>query len=86
MKVMDLEAEINQDIDALVDLKRDVRMEISELIDPEQSLILELRYLSGKSWEEIAEATGYSVRHVARIHGRALQNFYVPVNNVRKCP
>ena len=30
------------------------------MTDPDQQLILELRYLCYKSWEEIAEEIGYS--------------------------
>lgn len=37
--------------------------------------VLTLRYVDGKRWEEIALDTGYSFRHITRIHGEALQEF-----------
>ena len=40
---------------------------------PEYQLVLELRYLCFKSWEEIALQMGYDVRHVFRLHGEALK-------------
>src|SRR5699024_2640651 len=59
-KIVDLEQEINADIDRLVDLKAEARKAINAVTDPDQQLILELRYLCYKSWEEIAEEIGYS--------------------------
>ena len=62
----------------IVDLERE--------INRDESLILELRYFSRKTWEKIAEETGYSVRHVTRLHGRGLQHFRIPDKSVLKCP
>ncbi len=73
-KMVDLEREINADIDRLVDLKREARDAISQLTDPDQQLILELRYLCYKSWEEIMLEMRYSETSVYRIHGQALKN------------
>ena len=46
---------------------------IDSLPVPEYRTLLELRYLSGSKWEEIAEAMSMHVRWVYRMHGRALQ-------------
>lgn len=44
-----------------------------ELIDRvEYRAVLRLRYLSGKSWEEVADQMGYSLRGIFKIHGAAL--------------
>ena len=85
-KIVDLEQEINRDIDRLVDLKAEAREALAQLTNPDESLILEMRYLLRNTWEEIAEETGYSVRHVTRLHGRGLQHFQVPEKSVLKCP
>ena len=71
-KIVDLEAEINADIDALVDLKRSIMTAIRGVQQPDQAL-LELRYLCGLSWVQIAERMGYTERHVHRAHGHALR-------------
>ena len=85
-KIVDLEQEINRDIDRLVDLKAEAREALAQLTNPDESLILEMRYLLRNTWEEIAEETGYSVRHGTRLHGRGLQHFRIPEKSVLKCP
>jgi DNA-directed RNA polymerase specialized sigma subunit len=75
VKVIDLEHEINADIDRLVNLKKDIQDTINMMDDINQQLLLELRYLSGKGWDEIAASMGYDPRTVYRIHGKALKEF-----------
>ena len=75
VKVIDLENEINADIDRLVDLKKDIQDTINMMDDINQQLLLELRYLSGKGWDDIAASMGYDPRTVYRIHGKALKEF-----------
>ncbi len=78
VKIIDLEHEINRDIDWLVDLKKAARRSINALASPEERLILELRYLCYKSWQEISERLGCGESNVYRLHGLALANFTVP--------
>ena len=54
LKIIDLEQEINEDIDRLVDLKKEITTAIKAVIVPEYQMVLELRYLCYKRWEEIA--------------------------------
>lgn len=75
VKVIDLEHEINADIDRLVNLKKDIQDTINKMDDINQQLLLELRYLGGKGWDEIAASMGYDPRTVYRIHGKALKEF-----------
>jgi DNA-directed RNA polymerase specialized sigma subunit len=75
VKVIDLENEINDDIDRLVDLKKDIQDTINRMDDINQQLLLELRYLSSKGWDEIASIMRYDPRTVFRIHGKALKEF-----------
>lgn len=71
-KAMDLENEINQDLCRLIDLKREITTVVKCVVTPELQTLLELRYLCFQTWEEIAEALHYDVRHVYRLHGTAL--------------
>ena len=75
VKVIDLENEINADIDRLVDLKKNIQDTINKMEDINQQLLLELRYLSRKGWDEIAALMGYDPRTVYRMHGKALKEF-----------
>ena len=80
-KIVDLEREINADIDRLVDLKAEARRVINAVSDPDQQLILELRYLCYKPWNEIMTELGYSEPTIYRLHGEALKKICVPVKN-----
>ena len=72
-KIVDLQAEINADIDALVDLKREIGAAIKAVDDVELQTILEKRYLCFQPWEKIAASMGYDIRHLYRLHGHALE-------------
>lgn len=75
VKMMDLENEINDDIDRFVDLSRDIKNTVNKMKGMNKQLLLELRYLNGKGWDEIAIIMGYDPRTVYRIHGKALKEF-----------
>ena len=77
VKLIELENEINDDIDKLVDLKKTIMDRIASVKSDENRLILELRYLSFKTWEDIAEIMNYSYRQVHRIHSEAFKDFKV---------
>lgn len=76
VKIIDFENEINEDIDRLIDLKRDVTKRIDALESQEYKLLLTLRYLNYKTWEEIGVQMQYSTRHVLRMHKEGLKAFY----------
>ena len=73
VKLMCLEEEINDDIDQLINLKRELATFVSEIENHSYRLLLELRYLSGSTWEEVAAIMGYDVRWVYRLHRKALK-------------
>ena len=73
VKMIDLENEINADIDVLVNLKREIGTAIKSLDNADYRVLLELRYLCFKTWEEIAACMHYAIRNVHYIHGKALK-------------
>ena len=77
-KMVDLENEINEDIDALVDLKAAIMRRIKRLENTEYQTILELRYLCFKRWEEVSVELGYSIQHLFRLHDEALEAVSFP--------
>lgn len=77
-KIIDLQAEINNDIDRLVDLKREMVTVIKAVANTECQTLLELRYLCFKTWEQIAVEMNYTVRNVHLLHKEALQIVVVP--------
>ncbi len=77
-KIVDLENEINDDIDKLVDLKAEITTVIKEEDEPEMQSLLEQRYLNFRTWEQIAVDMGYNVRHLYRMHDKALKKVRMP--------
>ncbi|MEC1771928.1 DUF1492 domain-containing protein [Schinkia azotoformans] len=73
VKLMSLEEEINDDIDQLIDLKRELAAFVSKIENSSYRLLLELRYLSGSTWEEVAAIMGYDLRWIYRLHRKALK-------------
>lgn len=78
IKIIDLEAEINQDMMRLVELKKDIIRRIKAVDGAELQTILELRYLSYMRWEEIAIELGYGIDNVYYLHRKALDVIQIP--------
>ena len=78
VKIVDLQEEINMDIDSLVDLKRDIVKTIKSVQNPEYQIIVELRYLCFKTWEEIAVQMNCSIDNVFKIRKNALKSVVIP--------
>lgn len=72
-RISELEEKINDEVDRLVDLKGEIIDNIRRLDNLDHQNVLELRYIAGYSWEQIAAELNYSCRWVYSIHGRALQ-------------
>lgn len=61
--------------DAQVDIgarRAEVAAMIDRLPDARYRTILQLRYLNGYKWEQVAGEAGYTVRHALAIHAQAL--------------
>lgn len=63
------------EINHLLDVRRDVADAIANVNDPTERRVLEYRYLAFKSWKEISHAMKAGLRHVYKLHERALKNF-----------
>lgn len=70
-------AEITAEIDRKIDELYAYRIEMHHLINTiDNSLyraVLTARYINCDTWEKIADNMGYDIRHIHRIHGRALR-------------
>jgi hypothetical protein len=72
-KVVDLEREISSDLCRLIDVKREIMEAIKRIGNPIYRLLLELRYLCYKTWEDIAGELNYDRRYVFKVHDRAIR-------------
>lgn len=56
---------------------QEIRNAIKNMEDDTEQEILIRRYVLGKSWEKIETEMRYSYGHILKMHGKALQNFYI---------
>lgn len=71
-KYLDLERELKKDIAAVLE-KKEVVYKKLQVLDGLEKDIMQLRYIGGLSWDEIADKVNVSSRHVYRIHDKALE-------------
>ena len=76
--VIEADRAIAAEITRLCTVKREVNAAIEAVADARHRRLLELRYRNYLRWEQIAEAMGYDVRWVYRLHGEALLDVRVP--------
>lgn len=79
VKIVDLQEEVKADMEGLVDLKKQIMDSINQVEDPELRTLLELRYLSYLSWEQIAGEMYYGIDNIFKLHRKALDQIEVPV-------
>lgn len=72
-RVVDLQAEINNMIDRLIDLKQEIIQTI-ELLNATEYDVLHKRYIQGMTFDEIGVVKNKSKSWSTTVHGRALQN------------
>ena len=71
-KVADLEQEVLAEVVALEATRIDTALMICNLPNEQHQQLLTERYLRGRGWKEIADAMGYSLSHMFRLHEDAL--------------
>ena len=74
-KVVDMEKEVNRMVDLFVDTRKRIISQIDSLDDLDSYDILSMRYVAGKTFHEISKKTGWSIRKVFSLHGKALLEF-----------
>lgn len=74
-KMVDLENHIIAKIDEYMSRRQMISEAIDRMQIEEHRLMLSMRYIRGRSWEQIAEDMHISERQCYRIHGYALAAF-----------
>lgn len=72
-KIADLKMEIMQDTEELLKKRREIRSAIKEVENLKYQTVLELRYLNGMDWDDIARSIRHEKRYTLKMHGWALQ-------------
>ena len=76
-KIVDLQREIDEDLNQLINIKQQIVSCIKAVENKECQTLLELRFLCGWTWEEIAFKKGYSIQHTFRMRERALKQVVI---------
>ena len=74
-KIDEKEREIVNEISKLIDFKLKVSSEINNLKDGRYIELLHRRYIEHESWNAISIDMQYSLKHITKLHRRALQEF-----------
>ena len=74
-KIVDMEKEVDKMVDLFVDTRSEIISQIDSMDDLDSYDILSMRYVAGKTFHEISEKTGWSIRKVFSLHGKALLEF-----------
>ena len=77
-KLIELEKRVNARIRELVRVKHLAMDAIDRVDEARLREVLELYYIDGFSWEQVAQRMDLDVRQVFRLHGRGLQRIVVP--------
>lgn len=80
VRIVDLEKEIKKDLERSIAIKAEIMNTISQVDDPIGQIILEMRYINGKGWDEISGSLNYKDSSIFKIHSRALKE----VNKIKK--
>ena len=75
VRVLDYERHINEEIDRLTAKRTEIENDIYTVSDDTLREVLIRRYLLYQKWELIAEEMNYGVRHIYKLHLKALREF-----------
>lgn len=73
-KIIELEEAVAHDLEKLAVFKAKIEEIISGIKRAEYRQVLELRYISGKTLQQVADEMGYCYRHVTRLRNKALES------------
>lgn len=74
-RIVDLQMEIEKATSRMIDIKTKAMRLIDNMPTPEHRLLLQMRYLRGLTWEQIAVDMAYTYRGIHYLHSRALREF-----------
>ncbi len=72
IKIEEMKARIGRDLIRLCDLKEEITEKIQEIPDMKLQQVLEMRYVSLKTWEEIAGKMRCTVSNIYKLHLQGL--------------
>ena len=80
-KLEAITAEADARSEELNETRKAIARVINAIPNSKYRNIMILRYIRGKKWEQICVETGYSWRHIHRIHGESLKQVHIPIKS-----
>lgn len=77
VKFEELQRKIDDKIKESLELRVEIENAILTVEDTEEEMVLKMRYIEFRHWEDIAKVMRYSIRHVYRMHGQALRDLQI---------
>ncbi|SHI24363.1 hypothetical protein SAMN02745823_03826 [Sporobacter termitidis DSM 10068] len=81
IKLCDMITETNAEVDRYVDMRKEIVGVIRTAPGLTYQTLLSLRYLDGKTWEQIAVDMNYTYQWVCKLHGDALNEIQIVDSN-----
>lgn len=72
IKLIEFSQRIDKHIEELYKVKTEIDKAIDKVPNSKLRRLLKLRYIDFKTWEDIADEMNYALRHIMRLHGKAL--------------
>ena len=72
IRIVDMEAELNRDIDRLSESRREIAKYLDRITDENCRLVLQMHYIQGYTVEEIARRMAYSRSQIYRFNREGL--------------
>ena len=72
-RIVDAERELDEKIDHMISARAEIGEIIGRVMDERMRVLLELRYLNGHTWEQVAEEMNYTTRNIYNLHSAALK-------------
>ncbi len=80
-KIVDLENEINSEIDKLIDLQAEIKGYTALIPNAKVRLVIDLHYINGRSFKEIARSESRDIRTIFRWHETGLNYLEKSIKN-----
>lgn len=72
-RIVDAERKLDEKIDRMIAMREEIQDVIERVQDGRMRVLLKLRYLNGRTWEEVAEEMCYTTRNIYNLHAAALK-------------
>ena len=72
-RIVDAERDLDERIDRMIAARAEIQDTIEHVANEKMRALLQMRYLNGRTWEDIADQMNYSTRNVYNLHSAALK-------------